>query len=73
MNARILEYFFRHNNFNNIYISMNIGNHHVTIEDPIQDTSLCTQRGERKFEYENRLFLRLVNKIKPHTIFDGSL
>jgi hypothetical protein len=29
---------------------MDIGNHHVTIEDPIQDTSLCTQRGERKLE-----------------------
>ena len=51
---------------------MNIGNHHVTIEDPIQDTSLCTQRGERKLEYENRLF-RLVNKNKPHTNSDGSL
>ena len=42
------------------------------VDAHIEDLTLSTQRGQTKFEYDNRLF-RLVNKNKPHIHLDGQL
>ena len=44
----------------------------TTLHDSIQDTTVCTQRGNKKIEYENRLF-RCYNSNKPHVKHDGTI